>query len=103
MYFLTLGAKEAFTHLRKAFTKALILRNFDPERHIRIETDASGYAIDEVLSQMTSDHLDQLSSNHVTHKNLNPISSKSDISQWHLITFFSRKMIPAETWYKTHD
>ncbi len=79
--FLTLGAKEAFIHLRKAFTKALIFRHFDLNRHIWIETDASGYTIDGILSQMTSDHLDQLTSNHVTHENLNPIFSKSEICQ----------------------
>ncbi len=48
--FLIPGAKEAFIHLQKAFTKALILRHFDPECHIRIETDALGYAIGGVLS-----------------------------------------------------
>ncbi len=32
-----------------------------------------------------------------------PISSKSEIGQWHLITFFSWKIIPAETRYKNHD
>ena len=43
--FLTPDAREAFNQLRQAFTKAPILRHFDPECHIRIETDASGYAI----------------------------------------------------------
>ena len=57
--YLTLGAKQAFTQLRKAFTKAPILRHFDLECHIRIETDASGYAIDRVQSQLTSDNLGQ--------------------------------------------
>ena len=55
--FLTSDAKEAFNQLRQAFTKALILWQFDPECHIRIETDALGYAIRGVLSQLTSDHL----------------------------------------------
>ncbi len=76
--FLTLGAKEAFIHLRKAFTEAPILRHFDPEHHMWIEIDASGYAIDGVLSQMTSD---QPLSDHVTHED--PNSSKSEIGQWH--------------------
>ena len=48
--FLTPSAREAFYQLRQAFTKAPILRHFDPECHIRIETDASGYAIGGVLS-----------------------------------------------------
>ncbi len=40
--FLTADAKRAFTKLRQAFLEAPILNHFDPERHIRIETDASG-------------------------------------------------------------
>ena len=55
--FLTPNAREAFNQLRQAFTEAPILRHFDLKCHIRIETDASGYAIREVLSQLTSDHL----------------------------------------------
>ena len=48
--FLTPDAKKAFNHLRLAFIKAPILRHFDPKSHIRIEIDASGYAIGGVLS-----------------------------------------------------
>ena len=35
----------------------LILQNFHPECHIRIETDASSYAIKEVLSQLSSNQV----------------------------------------------
>ena len=52
--FLTPDAKTAFNRLRLAFTEAPILRYFDLEYHIWIETDASSYAIDGVLSQLTS-------------------------------------------------
>ena len=83
--YLTPGAKKAFNQLRQAFTKAPILRHFDPECHIRIETDASGYTIGGVLSQLTFDYL------------------TSNQSQWHPVTYFLRKMIPAETRYETHD
>ncbi len=80
--FLTSEAKKAFTELRQAFVEAPILNHFDPERHIRIETDVSGYAISGILSQLTSD----------------------DLGRWHPIAFFSRKiMILAETQYETHD
>ena len=82
--FLTPRAKKVFIHLQKAFTKAPILRHFDPKRHIWIETDALGYTISKVLSQMTLDyldHLDQPFSHHVTYKNLDLIFSKSKISQ----------------------
>ncbi len=79
--FLTTDAKGTFTELRQAFIKTPILNYFNPEHHIQIETDASGYAIDGILIQLTSD----------------------DLGQRHLVDFFSRKMIPAETQYKTHD
>ena len=78
--FLTPDARRAFTQLRQAFTEAPILRHFDPERHIQIETDASGYAIGGVLSQMIL-----------------------ETSQWHPVAYYLRKMISAKTRYKTHD
>ena len=52
--FLTPEARLAFNRLRLAFTKAPILWHFDLECHIQIETDASGYAIGGVLSQLAS-------------------------------------------------
>ena len=89
--FLTPDARTAFNCLRLAFTEAPIFRHFDPECHIRIETDALGYAIGGVLSQLTSG------------TNPNGIVTKADLGQWHPVAFFSRKMIPAETRYETHD
>ena len=79
--FLTPRAKLAFTKLRQAFLKAPILYHLDPECHIWIKTDVSGYAISGVISQLTLD----------------------DLGRWHLVIFFFRKMIPAETRYETHD
>ena len=72
---------KTFTKLRQAFIEALILNHFDPDRHIKIETDVSGYTIDKILSQLSSDNL----------------------GQWHPVAFFSRKIIPVETWYETYD
>ena len=89
--FLTPDARTAFNRLRLAFTEAPILRHFDPECHIRIETDASGYAIGGVLSQLASE------------TRPDGVVTKTDLSQWHPVAFFSRKMIPAETRYETHD
>ena len=48
--YLTLAAKKAFNSLRHAFTQTPILQHFDLKWHIQIETNASGYAIDGVLS-----------------------------------------------------
>ncbi len=67
--------------MRQAFVETPILNHFDPECHIRIKMDASGYAIGGILSQLTLDNL----------------------GQWDSIAFFSRKMIPAKTRYETHD
>ncbi len=75
--FLTSKAKKAFIYLQKAFIEAPILRHFDPEYHIWIETNASEYAIGGVLSQMTSE---KHSSGHVTHKDPNPDFFKSELA-----------------------
>ena len=83
--FLTPGTKNAFNQLKQVFTKAPILQHFDLECHIRIETNALGYAIRGVLNQLTSDHL---------------ISGQG---QWHPVVYFFRKMIPAKTRYKTYN
>ena len=79
--YLTPECRLAFTQLKKAFTKAPILWHFDLECHIRIETNASGYAIDGVLNQLTLDNL----------------------GWWYPVVFYSQKMIPAEIEYETHD
>ena len=63
------------------FFKAPILYHFDSERHIRIKTAVSGYAISGVFNQLTLD----------------------DLSQWDPVPFFFRKMIPVETRYETHN
>ena len=63
------------------FFKASIFYHFDLDRHIRIETDVLGYTISEVFSQLILD----------------------DLGRWHPVTFFSCKMIPAETRYEMHD
>ena len=55
--FLTPGAKKAFIHSCKIFTKAPILSYFDLKRYIQIKTNVLVYAIDKVLNQMNSDQL----------------------------------------------
>ncbi len=98
--FLTSEVKKAFINLQKVFTKALILKHFDPECYIGIETDTLGYAIGGILRQMTSD---QHSFSYVIHKDPNSDFPKSEIGQWHQVAFFSQKMIPAKTQYKTYN
>ena len=52
--FLTPKARSVFNRLQFSFIKALILWYFDPKYHIWIETDALGYAISGMLSQLAS-------------------------------------------------
>lgn len=94
--FLTPSAKTASLHLQKTFIKVLILHLFDPERHIQIKNDASGYAIEEIFSHLT---LDQKFSVYMISENLNFFKS----SQWYLMVFFSQKMILVETYYNTYN
>ena len=74
--FLTADARKTFTKLSQAFIKVPILNHFISKHHIRIEMDASGYAIGGILSQLTLD----------------------DLGQWYLVAFFSRKMILHPQW-----
>ena len=53
------GAKIAFIQLRQAFIKVLILHHVDPKHHIQIQTNALGYSIHKVPSQLTLDNLGQ--------------------------------------------
>ena len=89
--FLTLEAKSTFNRLRLAFNKAPILWHFDLKCHIWIITDVSSYAIGDMLSQLAC--------------GITPdgVVTKADLSQWHPVAIFSRKMIPTETWYETHN
>ena len=89
--FLTPNAKTTFNCLWLAFIKAPILWHFDPECHIWIKTNASGYIIGGVLSQLTSG------------TSLDRVVTKADLGQWHPLAFFFRKMIPTKAQYKTHN
>lgn len=48
--FLTSKASTIFIQLRQTFIKAFILRHFNLECYIKIETNSSGYTIDKILS-----------------------------------------------------
>ena len=68
-------ANNAFRKLKTAFITAPILRHFDPALEIRVETDASGFAIVGILSQL--------------------FGSASN-ARWHPVAFYSRKLEEAE-------
>jgi hypothetical protein len=82
---LTWGESEeqAFRTLKAAFTEAPILRHYDPTAKLRMETDASAFAISAIVSQM--------------------LYAGEERAGWYPIAFWSRKLNPAECAYETHD
>jgi hypothetical protein len=73
-------AEKAFRQLVEAFTTAPVLMHFDPRRRIRVETDASAFAVAGILSQLNNAN-----------------------GWWHPVAYWSRKLIDAERNYETHD
>lgn len=51
--FLIPKAKKSFMYIQKASIKILVCRHFDLESYIRLKTDALGYIIDGIFSQIT--------------------------------------------------
>ena len=83
---MTTEGRQAFEQLKLAFTTAPVLRHFDPNKPIRLVTDASGFAIAGILYQPSD-----------------PVADRGTDAHWHPVAFWSRKMIPAERNYETHD
>ena len=51
-FILTPKAEKAFEKLKRAFIAAPVLKYFNPELPIRVETDVSGYAIGGILRSL---------------------------------------------------
>ena len=75
-------AEDSFQGLKTAFTTAPILRHFDPERQILVETDASGFAVAGILSQSFGEGAD---------------------ARWYPVAFYSKKLTDVESRYEVHD
>jgi hypothetical protein len=52
---ITQEARKAFKELKTVFMTSPMLRHYDPARRIRIEPDASGFAIAAILAQLHDD------------------------------------------------
>ena len=75
----TAACQQAFEELKTAFTTGPILTHFDETRQTKLETDASDFALEAVLSQFCEDE------------------------KWYPVAFHSRKFAPAEVNYDVHD
>lgn len=73
---LTKDTEASFHQLRLAFTTAPMLHHFDPLLFIKMETDASDFAISGILSQQ-----------------------HPETGHWHPVAFWSRKKTAAEINY----
>ncbi|SLM34953.1 hypothetical protein LPUS_03944 [Lasallia pustulata] len=75
-------ALEAFKALKEAFTSAPLLRNFDKNKPMRVETDASAFAIGGILTQQfeIDGHL-----------------------HWLPVAYYSKKLLDTETRYGTGE
>ena len=75
-----------FNALKDAFTTTPFLMHFDPSKSRKLETNASNFAITEILSQPKEW----------------PAKNGAK-AVWHPIAFFSKKLEPAELNYEIHD
>jgi RNase H-like domain found in reverse transcriptase/Reverse transcriptase (RNA-dependent DNA polymerase)/Integrase zinc binding domain len=90
MFELSAEGKGSLNTLKVAFTTAPMLNHFDPELFTVIETDASGQAVAGILTQYRSEKMLKA-------------DGRAASTLRHPIAFWSRKMIPAEMNYQTHD
>jgi len=74
-----LEQQKAFQEIKKRFQEEPVLLQFDPAKKIKVETDASDYAMGMVLCQ------------------------EDESGRWHPVAFYSRKMNPTEENYPVHD
>jgi hypothetical protein len=87
--------KRSFLELCNTFTKAPMLAHFDPVKPIRLETNASGFAITGIISQQP-DKVCSSAEDAVRSVKGNMFAGKG---HWHLVAFWSRSMSPVEQNY----
>ena len=58
-YIMTDEVRKVFKRLKNTFSSMSVLQHFDSSKPIRIETDASGFAIMSILSQLSNPILGQ--------------------------------------------
>lgn len=75
----TPAARKAFERIKAMFTNTPILRHFDPALPVRLDTDASDFAIAAILSQLFED------------------------GKWHPVAFMSQKLTDTERRYEVYD
>ena len=90
-------ARSTFVELKEKFSSTPMLRHFDPEKAVRLETDASAFTIAGILSQQGAGQpgVDWC-------RTTSTIEGDTAV-HWHPVAFWSRTMVPAERNYGTKD
>jgi hypothetical protein len=73
------ACQKSFKRLKKSIVSVLVLHQFDPERKIVVEINASNLVVASMLSQYNNDNI------------------------FHPMVYFSRKYFPAEINYEIYD
>ena len=81
---LTKEVRTTFEELKVAFTTAPVLQHYNTNLPVRLETDASGFAILGILSQQNNEE-------------------SPEKCHWHPMTFWSCQMLPVEWNYHTRQ
>ncbi len=97
---LVLEPKRPSSIYKKILPKLQFFRHFNSECYILKKTNVLGYTISRVLSHLISK---TGLANQMIYKSNDQPNQLSEIGQWHLVAFISRKMISIETNYKTHN
>ena len=90
-------ARSTFVELKEKFSSAPMLRHFNPEKAVRLETDASAFTIAGILSQ-------QGAGEPGADWRWSTSTIEGDTAvHWHPVAFWSWTMVPAERNYRTKD
>ena len=89
--------RSTFIELKEKFSSTPMLRHFNPEKAVRLETNASAFTIAGILSQQGAGEpgVDW-------HRSTSTIE-RDMATHWHPVMFWSRTIVPAERNYRTKD
>ena len=89
--------RSTFIELKEKFSSTPMLRHFNPEKAVRLETNTSAFAITGILSQQGAGEPGA-----DWRRSTSTIEGDMAV-HWHPVAFWSQTMVPAERNYRTKD
>ena len=89
--------RSTFVKLKEKFSSTPMLRHFNPEKEVCLETDTSAFMIAGILSQQGAREPG------VDWRGSTSTIEGDTAVHWHPIAFWSRTMVPAKRNYRTKD